>query len=61
MPSSVVTPKNPAKVAAGRAGALKRWGPPRVVRLDELTPDQRRLVLAMIEAARAGKAAGDAA
>jgi hypothetical protein len=36
----------------GRIGAQKRWGPPRIVRLDELTAEQRRLVLALVDAAR---------
>ncbi len=41
--------KNPAKQRAARA----RWGPGiRVVRLDALTLEQRRLVLALIDAAR---------
>jgi len=50
-------PKGPVKseqhAAAGRASAAKRWGPRRTVRLDSLTPDQRRLVLAMIAAVTA--------
>jgi hypothetical protein len=58
---SLAVEKNPAKVAAGRAGAASRWGPPRVVRIDQLTPEQRRLVVALIEAAKAGKAGDDAA
>lgn len=41
--------KNPMKVRAGQIGALTRWGPPRVVRLDSLTRDQRVLVLALID------------
>jgi len=45
---------DPRKVAGGRLGARRRWGPePRVVRLDDLTPPQRRLVLALVEAAKA--------
>lgn len=45
--------KDPVKVRAGAAGARKRWGDaPRVVRLDELTPAQRRLVLALVDAAK---------
>lgn len=44
--------KDPKLVAAGKRGAEKRWGPARVVRLDNLTPAQRRLVLALIEAVR---------
>jgi hypothetical protein len=52
--------KDPAKVRAGRASAAKRWGSaPRVVRLDALTPDQRRLVLALINAASHENAAAD--
>jgi hypothetical protein len=45
--------KDPAKVRAGQLGMRARWGPPRVVRLDDLTPEQRRLVLALVEAAKA--------
>lgn len=44
--------KNPTKVRAGTIGARARWGPPRVVRLDDLSAQQRRLVLALISAAR---------
>lgn len=40
------------KAEAGYLGARKRWGEPRVVRLDSLSTEQRRLVLALIEAAR---------
>jgi len=48
--------KHPGKVRAGRIGAATRWGPePRVVRLDALSPEQRRLVVALIEAAKAEK------
>lgn len=44
---------NPVKVKAGLIGAVKRWGAePSVVRLHELTDPQRRLVLALIAAAR---------
>jgi hypothetical protein len=49
--------KDPAKVAAGEKGARSRWGPPRVVRLDDLTPEQRRLVLALVDAARSSEGA----
>ena len=46
--------KDPAKVRAGLIGARARWGdqPARVVRLDDLTAPQRRLVLALVAAAR---------
>lgn len=49
--------KNPAKVAAGRAGMAARWGPPRRVRLDDFDPDERLAILAAIEAKRAAKRA----
>lgn len=48
--------KNPKKQAAGKKGADARWGEPRVVRLDDLTPAQRRLVVALVEAAREANA-----
>jgi len=41
-----------APVDSGRMGARRRWGPQRVVRLADLTPAQRRLVLALIAAVR---------
>jgi hypothetical protein len=44
--------KNPALVEAGHRGARRRWGPPRIARLDDLTVEQRRLILALIEAAK---------
>lgn len=48
------TAKDPAKVRAGKIGARKRWAghQARVVKLDSLTPEQRRLVVALIAAAR---------
>lgn len=42
--------KNPRYVEQGRIGARKRWGPPRLVRLDALTPEQRDVVLALVAA-----------
>lgn len=48
--------KNPDKVRAGQIGARTRWGPPRIVRLDDLTPEERGVVLALIAAQRAAKA-----
>lgn len=46
--------KDPVKVRAGSIGAHARWGDtPRVVRLDDLSSPQRRLVLALVDAARA--------
>ena len=49
---STSKPKNPGRVAGGIMGARRRWGPPRIVRLGDLTPEQRRLVLALIAAVR---------
>jgi hypothetical protein len=49
-------------VRAGQLGARRRWGEePRIARLDDLTPPQRRLVQALISAQRAenAKAAAD--
>lgn len=48
MDSPTPTPQSRAARVAARA----RWGPPRVVRLDELEPPYRRLVLTLVEAAR---------
>jgi len=45
--------KNATKARAGLIGARRRWGDPGVIRLDELTAPQRRLVLALVDAARA--------
>jgi hypothetical protein len=58
MPEAVSRTKDPTKVRAGRVGAERRWGSPGVVRLDELTPPQRRLVLALVEAAKAERSDG---
>lgn len=38
---------------AARKAARARWGPPRHVNLGDLTPDQRRVVLAFVDMARA--------
>jgi hypothetical protein len=47
--------KDPRFVESGRRGARKRWAQAdpstrTSVRLDELTPDQRAVVLALVEA-----------
>lgn len=44
--------KDPAKVRAGRAGMAKRWGPPRIIRLDDLAPEQRAFIAELVEVAR---------
>jgi hypothetical protein len=53
-----VSTKDPVLSAAGRLGARRRWGDaPRVVRLSDLSPDQARLTLSLVELFRAKKAA----
>jgi hypothetical protein len=53
------TPAKRAEAAqSGLRGARTRWGPPRVIRLDTLEPPYRRLILAMVEAAKAAPPAG---
>lgn len=44
--------KNPVKVRAGQIGARKRWGERRILRLDQLDPDERRLIQAILTAKR---------
>ena len=54
MASSVSTParpKDPARVAAGRVSIRKRWGPPRVLRLDHLDPVAADVIRAAWQAA----------
>lgn len=60
-PGHDARPKSPERVKSGRAGAQARWAghTARVVRLDALTPEQRRLVMALVEAARQEAAAAD--
>jgi hypothetical protein len=50
----LVTATKLTKAEAGLLGARSRWAAyvPSVVRLDELTPPQRRLVLALVDAAK---------
>ena len=56
-----VAERDPQKRRAGAAGAEVRWPVERrvSVRLDELTPEQRGLVLSLVAAAKAAKAGGD--
>jgi hypothetical protein len=39
---------NPVFVESGRVGARRRWGPTRVVRLDDLNPDERNAVVTLV-------------
>ena len=47
--------KNPRRVASGKAGMASRWAghKPKSVSLESFTPEERRLVLALIAAVRA--------
>lgn len=59
----MVPTKDPVKVASGGVGGRRRWDReaarrgaptgPRVLRLDSLTAPQRRLILALVDAAHA--------
>lgn len=42
----------PSMQARGQRGAEARWGPPRRLRIGDLTPEQRRLVAALVDAQR---------
>jgi hypothetical protein len=53
MTEAVVREKDPRLVEAGRKGMRSRWGERRVVRLDQLDADTRRLVLALVAQAEA--------
>lgn len=45
-------------VESGRMGARRRWGPPRILRLDELDPPTRDVIECILTArANAAKAA----
>lgn len=47
--------KDPAKARAGRIGMASRWGNPanrRTVRIADLSPEARALVLALVAAAK---------
>ena len=51
--------KDPKRVAAGKKAAAARWGDKRIVRLDQLDPAGRRLVIALIEALEENQKARD--
>lgn len=55
--------KDEVLAAAGRRGAESRWGPPgtRTVKIGDLSVPERRLVLALIDAARSQNETADAA
>lgn len=49
----VTTEKRAVFVESGKRGARVRWGEPRVVRLDDLSAPQRRIIVALLAAVRA--------
>ncbi len=51
---STAKPRDPLKVKAGKIGAAVRWADHanKTVRIDDLTADQRRLVMALVAAAK---------
>ena len=49
--SGPARPKDPARVAAGRASIRKRWGPLRILRLDHLDPVAADVIRAAWQAA----------
>jgi len=51
--------KDPVFVEFGKAASRARWGVPRRARLDELSDDERRLVLDMIAAMKAAQTSKD--
>ena len=52
---------HPGRVAGGREGARRRWGPRRHVNLSELDADTARLVRALVDAAEEARAKAEAA
>jgi hypothetical protein len=44
--------KDPAQVESGRLGARRMWGPPRIIRLDDLAPEQRSFIVELVEVAK---------
>jgi hypothetical protein len=61
MSDGAVFVKNPRQVESGHRGALKRWDGGRIARLDDLSREEKALVLALIEAARARPKPSEAA
>lgn len=53
MVASFSTPKNPRRIAAGRANSQVRWGPPSHLVWANLTLPQKRLIRALLDMAEA--------
>ena len=49
-------PKDPRLVAAGKKAMRARWGPPRRIPVEDLTPERRDLAAALVEVLRADQA-----
>lgn len=61
---SVSEPERPNYSELGKRGMASRWGNPanrRVVRIADLSPEQRALVLALVSAAKSATPEEDAA
>ena len=54
-------PPTQSRHEAARTGARARWGPPRIFHVGDLSPAQRRLVLAFVEMARVADTKSEAA
>lgn len=56
-------PKNSVFVESGQRGARRRWGPPRVVRLDDpsMLPEEREVIQALLNLKRRREEAEQAA
>ena len=60
VPSFYSRRKDPRLVEAGIRGAFRRWGPPRVLRIDDFADSERAAIvsaLAKLREARAAEAA----
>jgi hypothetical protein len=57
MTGAVSSIRNRVFVESGRRGARARWGPERIVRLDELDERIRAAVVALVQADRAARSA----
>jgi hypothetical protein len=45
-------PKDPARVAQAKHAIRARWGPPHVINLQDLAPEQRAFIAELVEVAR---------
>jgi hypothetical protein len=52
MDAPVPATKDARFVAGGKKAMLKRWGPPRIIDLHGLAPEQRAFIAELVEVAR---------